>query len=100
MTLRIAPRQARRALISRIVAAVVGGYLLSSVFSIFLSYLLPSSLPEAVLGATLFSFAIYTAAVVWGFAAPSATRAWGGLLIPGLAMGVLSFGMHVAGGAP
>lgn len=89
----------RLALISRIVAAVIGGYALASVFSIFLSYLLPSELPEAVLGATLFSFAIYTAAIIWVFAAASAARAWLGLLIPATLMGLLSCVMRFAGSA-
>ncbi|MBR0564958.1 DUF3649 domain-containing protein [Azoarcus sp. L1K30] len=89
----------RLALISRIVAALIGGYALASVFSIFLSHLLPSELPEAVLGATLFSFAIYTAAIIWVFAAASAARAWLGLLIPGALMGLLSCAMQFAGSA-
>ena len=97
----ISPTRARPrlALISRIVAALIGGYALASVFSIFLSFLLPSALPEAVLGATLFSFAIYTAAIIWVFAAASAVRAWLGLLIPGALMGLLSFALQLAGSA-
>jgi hypothetical protein len=99
MTRSPTPTRPRLALISRIVAAVIGGYALASVFSIFLSYLLPSELPEAVLGATLFSFAIYTAAIIWVFAAASATRAWLGLLIPGALMGGLSCALQFAGSA-
>lgn len=99
MSVPLASPRPRCALLSRIVAAVFGGYALASVFSIFVSHLLPAELPEAVLGATLFSFAVYTAAIVWVFAAASATRAWLGLLIPGALMGALAFAMQIGGGA-
>ncbi len=99
MTVPLTAPRPRLALISRIVAAVIGGYALASVFSIFLSYLLPAALPEAVLGATLFSFAVYTAAIIWVFAAASATRAWLGLLIPGAVMAALSLLLQLTGGA-
>lgn len=71
---------ASAALLSRVLAAVFGGYLLASVAVVLLSHLLPASMPEAVLGATLFGFAIHVAAVIGVFAAASARRAWGGLL--------------------
>lgn len=93
------PARPRLALGSRVLAAVVGGYALASVFSIWLSYLLPAELPEAVLAATLLSFAVYTAAIVWVFAAASAARAWLGLLLPGAAMGLLAVALHFSGAA-
>lgn len=99
MTAPLASPHPRLGLFSRIVAAVIGGYALASVFSIFFSYLLPAALPEAVLGATLFSFAIYTAAVIWVFAAANATRAWIGLLLPGAVMAGLAILLHFSGGA-
>lgn len=95
----LAPPHKRLALSSRVVAAVIGGYLLASFSTIFLSFILPSSLPEAVLGATLFSFAIYTAAIVWVFAARNATRAWLGLLLPGSSLAAASFILYLAGAA-
>ena len=85
-------------LFSRIVAAIVGGYLLASIATVLLSFILPASLPEAVLGATLLSFAIYTAAIIWVFAARSATRAWLGLLLPGAGLAVASFCLQLAKG--
>lgn len=93
------PAHPHLALGSRVLAAVGGGYALASVFSIWLSYLLPAELPEAVLGATLFSFAVYTAAVIWVFAAASATRAWLGLLLPGAAMGLMAAALQLGGAA-
>lgn len=94
----LATQHCRLALLSRVVAAVIGGYLLASISTIFLSFILPASLPEAVLGATLVSFAIYTAAIVWVFAARNATRAWLGLLLPGVGLTALAFILHLNGG--
>lgn len=91
MTVSIDPPGYRLAMFSRVLAAVLGGYGLASVATIFLSYMLPSSLPEAVLGATILSFAIYTAAIIWVFSAASATRAWVGLLLPAAVMAALSW---------
>lgn len=99
MSASIAPPCPRLALLSRVTAAVIGGYAFASVGTLFLSHLLPASPPEAVLGATLFSFAIYTAAVIWVFAAATPLRAWLGLLLPGLALGALSCVLHLARGA-
>ena len=98
MTQLIAPPRPRLALLSRVVAAVIGSYALASVSTIFLSDLFPSSLPEAILGASLFSFAVYTAAIVWVFAAASASRAWLGLLLCGVLLGVASCALQLAGG--
>lgn len=67
-------------LISRIVAAIGGGYALAALASVA-ALALPISRPQAVLTGMLVSFAIYAAAVVWVFAVRSALRAWTGLLI-------------------
>ncbi len=67
-------------LISRIIAALVGGYALAALFSVAV-LALPLSKPQAVLTGTLASFAIYAGAVIWVFAVRSALKAWVGLLI-------------------
>ena len=67
---------------SRSVAAIVGGYVLAALVTMLLSVSLPMARSEAVMTATLLSFAIYTCAVMWVFATRSALRAWLGLLIP------------------
>jgi len=67
-------------LLSRIVAAIGGGYALAALASIA-ALALPISRPQAVLTGMLASFAVYAAAVVWVFAVRSAIRAWAGLLI-------------------
>ena len=67
-------------LISRIVAALFGGYALAALASVAV-LALPMSKPQAVLTGMLASFAIYTGAVIWVFAVRSATKAWAGLII-------------------
>ncbi|MGN7876882.1 DUF3649 domain-containing protein [Roseateles sp. 22389] len=70
-------------LLSRIVAAVGGGYALAALASVAV-LALPVSRIQAVIGGMLGSFAVYVAAVVWVFAVRSATRAWIGLLVAAL----------------
>ena len=67
-------------LLSRIVAAVFGGYGLAALGSVA-ALALPMETPQAVITGMLASFAIYAGAVVWVFAVRSARRAWAGLLI-------------------
>jgi hypothetical protein len=67
-------------LISRIIAALFGGYGLAALFSVAV-LALPISKPQAVLTGMLASFAIYAGAVIWVFAVRSAWKAWAGLLI-------------------
>jgi hypothetical protein len=70
-------------LLSRIVAAIGGGYALAALLSVAV-LALPVSRPQAVIGGMLGSFAVYAGAVVWVFAVRSATRAWVGLIIAAL----------------
>jgi hypothetical protein len=67
-------------LISRIVAAVLGGYALAALTSVA-ALALPMTKPQAVISGMLLSFLVFTAAVVWVFAVRSARRAWAGLLL-------------------
>jgi hypothetical protein len=67
---------------SRVAAAAFGGYALANAVAIFVSRVLPMPRAEAVLAMTLASFAVYTAAIVFAFAARSARAAWLGLLAP------------------
>jgi len=77
-------------LISRIVAALFGGYALAALFSVAV-LALPLSKPQAVLTGMLASFAIYAGTVIWVFAVRSALKAWAGLLIVALPLLPLAF---------
>jgi hypothetical protein len=67
-------------LISRIVAALFGGYAVAALSSVAV-LALPMSKPQAVLTGMLASFIIYAGAVIWVFAVRSATKAWVGLMV-------------------
>ena len=86
--LRAPARRSRAALLSRIVAALFGGYALAALTSVA-ALALPMGTVEAVLAGMQASFLVYAGAVIWVFAARSALRAWLGLAavaLPLLAM--------------
>lgn len=76
-------------MLSRIIAAVVGGYALSTLAVVSLSSLFVENRAYGVLSATLPSFAIYTAAILWVFACRNAWRAWGGLAAAALVFSLI-----------
>jgi hypothetical protein len=92
---RPAPRRlARLAIASRLGCAVLGGYALAAAGTAAFAVALPRvgvARADAVLFATLFSFILYAAAVLWAFAARSAWRAWTGLLLPLLACAAITW---------
>ena len=77
-------------LLSRIVAAIGGGYVLGAVASVAV-LALPMDKPQAVLAGTMASFLVYTGAVIWVFAVRSATRAWAGLLVAALVLAPIAW---------
>ncbi len=79
------------AVFSRVMAAIVGGYLLANLAAILLSYILPMQQADAVLTGMLLSFLVYAGAVLWVFAAKTAWLAWIGLMTPSLFSAVLVF---------
>ena len=76
-------------IISLVLAATFGGYLLSSAVMIFIAAILPLSRADAVITSALLSFAVYTAAIIWVFAVKNAQRAWLGLLAATVIIGGL-----------
>lgn len=66
----------RWSIASRVLAAIIGGYALAYGFTAFFSVYLPLARPDRVVLASLLCFAVWTAAVIYVFAARSATRAW------------------------
>lgn len=86
-------------LISRIVAAVFGGYGLAALGSVA-ALALPMAKPQAVITGMLASFAIYAGAVVWVFAVRSARRAWVGLAIAAVPLLLAAWSVWAGGAAP
>ena len=88
-----APKAAYRwSVASRALAAIVGGYVLTSLIVLVLSLALPwigVSQAEAVLASTIGSFLVWVAIIMAVFHARSATRAWIWLVGAALPMGIL-----------
>ena len=82
-------------LISRIVAAIGGGYVLAALLSVAV-LALPVSRPQAVIGGMLGSFVVYVGAVVWVFAVRSAMRAWAGLIVAALPLLAVAWSVWTA----
>ena len=78
MSTRVMPTLADRLSVAgRVVLAALGGYGVAALATGLLALVLPGSRAEAVSAATLLSFAIMAAAVIWVFAARSlAVAAW------------------------
>ncbi len=72
-------------LMSRCVAAIVGGYVVAALFSIA-ALRLPNEPAEAAMLGMVYSFLVYAAVVIWVFAVRSAKRAWLGVVIPVLVL--------------
>jgi len=73
---------------SRAVAAIVGAYAMAAASTAVLSLALLMPRVDAVMTATLLSFTVYTCAVIWVFAARDALRAWLGIGVPTVVMGL------------
>ena len=73
-------RAYRLAVASRVVAAALGGYALASAATVLLALIWPGPRSEALLWASMLSFAIYSVVVIWVFVARTATRAWIGVV--------------------
>lgn len=80
--------RARIGILLRLVAGVAGGYGLAALATLVLTATLPLPRVEAVLAATMASFALYTAAILWAFAARGVARAWAGIALPAALLGL------------
>ena len=87
------PARHRIEVASRAVAAIAGGYGVAALGSVALALAMPALLgmarSEAVLIGMLLSFPMFAGAVIWVFAARTALRAWTGLAIPALVLGLV-----------
>lgn len=68
-------RAYRLAVAARVLLAIVGGYAVAALASALLALILPGPRAEAVSAATIASFAIMAATIIWVFAARTVGRA-------------------------
>jgi hypothetical protein len=76
---------------SRALAAIGGGYAVSSLAVTACALLLPGRDVDRVVAATLIGLVVYPCAVMWCFAAGTALRAWLGLVASGLLLSAIIF---------
>jgi len=76
--------------LSRITAALLGGYVFTYAFTAALARLLPVDNVDAVVIASLLSFVVYTLAILWVFACNSLQRVWAGVALA-LPLSVIGF---------
>lgn len=81
----------RLAVASRTLAALGGGYALAAFFSTTVALLVRTPPEEAAYLGAVPSFLVFAGAVVWSFAARTATRAWLGIALPALALAALTW---------
>lgn len=63
----------------RVLSAAIGGYVLTSAATVLAALSWPLPRAEAVAAATMLSFALYTAVIIWVFAIQRLRTAWLGL---------------------
>jgi predicted neutral ceramidase superfamily lipid hydrolase len=80
-------------ILSRSVAAIIGGYVLSNLLATLISYLLPMPTADSVLLSLLLSFLFYSIAIIWVFSVKTAGKAWLGLFI---ACAISAVGLYLA----
>ena len=84
------PASYRLAVTSRVLAAVIGGYLMASLAAICLALWLPTTRADAVVTGMMMSFLFYLVAILWCFACRSAWQAWLGVLLPCAALALIN----------
>ncbi|WP_392885421.1 DUF3649 domain-containing protein [Pseudomonas migulae] len=84
------PVSYRLAVTSRVLAAVLGGYIVAALASVSLSLWVPMVRADAVVTGMMTSFLAYLGVVIWCFACRTAWRAWLGVIVPGLVLAALS----------
>ena len=84
------PVSYRLGVTSRVLAAVVGGYLMAALASICLALWMPTARADAVITGMMSSFVFYLLAVLWCFACRNAARAWLGVMVPSVTFAALA----------
>lgn len=86
---------------SRVLAAVVGGYIVTSLMTLALTLALTwigTSQAEALMASTIASFLVYAAIVMAAFHVRTASRAWMGLVLAAIPCGAIIALSKLTGG--
>lgn len=89
----------RWAVASRVLAAFVGGYILSSLLLLLLALVWPLPQAEAIAASTMISFILYALIIIWAFSAKRLRVVWLGMVSSSLLCGALVWWLMPGGGA-
>jgi hypothetical protein len=78
-------------LLSRLAAAVLGGYALAAAVAVFAGAVLPGGRADAVLAGMQLSFVVHVAAVIWAFSPVRPACVWAGLAMPAATLAALGW---------
>ncbi len=90
----------KRDVASRLCAALFGGYVAASTFSMLVARLVPLPKAGATTMAILTTPILYSATILWAFSARSPSRAWLVLIAVTLLAGGLTWGLIIVRGRP
>lgn len=77
--------------LSRLLAAIFGGYALTSAATVLLALIWPLPHAQALLASTMLSFILYSGVVLWVFAIQRLRTVWYGLLATTVLCSALSW---------
>lgn len=90
----------RLSVLSRVIAASVGGYVSVNIANLAWTLLLPVERYKALLFSMQSGFVVWTLLILWIFAARTATRAWLGLLLFTLPLAAVDAWYYFNGALP
>lgn len=96
----VADASYRWSVLSRCVAAAVGGYAVVTLLQLAMIVVLPWEDHKALLFSSQTGYLYYTAIIIWCFAARTAMRAWRGLGVVALPLGLIDAWYLIQGGSP
>lgn len=90
---KVVPAKYRWMIFYRFILAGIGGYILSALACVVLSYLFKAHPVDAVLSATMLAFIIYVSVFIWVFINHSTQRATYGVVIPSVLLFIFYWGL-------
>lgn len=90
------PLRYRLNVLSRCLAASIGGYALASASSAFIAGVMPAAPAQAAVTGMMLGFVVYVVAALWVFACSRAWRAWLGLGVSTLLLAVADAALYQA----
>jgi hypothetical protein len=89
----------RLSMLSRVAAASIGAYVVINMANLALGFILPFPFYKSLLFAMQISFFFYVIAIIWVFSVRTAAKAWLGLAVTAVPLGLID-AWYLLAGAP